>query len=425
MPKKKSRRPAARARRGQTGGPPAAQATLGEPGSEVVGLLNQAGQLRPAVVASRAERVAPTPSVEADPVDSGALSVTATPWAELLQDRQPQALGLTYRFAAESEGEPYPVTVRLRGHRLGVVGSAGPKDVLNVVHEVPRVVPGSGDVAVTTRVLDVHAGTWQVQAEGQAQGRGQTGLPRSRATGQTGYAPVVRVMAPGVRLGAWPAFVACGVVLGMTAQTILASRSGLSVGRTTLVTVLACLVGVVGGKVYFLALHRDRQAAGLWMVGMAIQGFVLGMVATALAGAAVAGLALGTFLDVTGAGLLLGMSVGRLGCFFGGCCAGRPTASRWGLWSSDRQYGMRRVPTQLLEAAAALLLGVGATAILLAAAPTPHGAVFVAGLSGYTLARQLLFPLRDLPRKTRYGRPLVLTFTAAGLAASIAAISIY
>lgn len=422
MPKKKSRRPAARtrARAGQAGRPLAASANRREPAEDLLGSLAQTSTGRPAATPAA---VTTADSVDAA-VDDEALTVTSTPWEELLQDREPHALGLTYRFQAAAQGEPYPVTVRLRGHRVGVAGQPGPKDVLDVVHEVPRVLPGSGEISVTTRVLDVGPGTWQVQAEAQAPGPGAAGLPRTRATGQTGYAPIVRVMAPGVVLGAWPGLVTAGVVVGLVAQAFLASRSGLSVGRTTLITLLACLVGVVGGKAYFLALHRDRQVAGLWMVGMAIQGFVLAMVGTALLGAAVAGLPLGTFLDVTGAGLLLGMSVGRLGCFFGGCCAGRPTASRWGLWSSDRQYGMRRVPTQLLESAAALVLGVAATVSLVVADPTPRGAVFVAGLAAYTLARQLLFPLRDLPRKTRSGRLLVLGTTALLVVGSVAAIAV-
>ena len=35
---------------------------------------------------------------------------------------------------------------------------------------------------------------------------------------------------------------------------------------------------------------------------------------------------------VTAPGLLVAMAVGRVGCFFAGCCGGPPTASRWGVW---------------------------------------------------------------------------------------------
>ncbi len=36
----------------------------------------------------------------------------------------------------------------------------------------------------------------------------------------------------------------------------------------------------------------------------------------------------------------------RLGCFFTGCCAGRPTLSRFGIRSSDRRVVARRIPTR-------------------------------------------------------------------------------
>src|SRR5205085_2034721 len=50
--------------------------------------------------------------------------------------------------------------------------------------------------------------------------------------------------------------------------------------------------------------------------------------------------------------LPLGEAVGRLGCFFAGCCYGRETMLPWAAW----QHGAWRHPTQLYSAAAALAL---------------------------------------------------------------------
>jgi redox-sensing transcriptional repressor len=41
---------------------------------------------------------------------------------------------------------------------------------------------------------------------------------------------------------------------------------------------------------------------------------------------------------------MLGLAVGRVGCFFTGCCASRSSASRWALWSSNRSVGLRTRP---------------------------------------------------------------------------------
>jgi phosphatidylglycerol---prolipoprotein diacylglyceryl transferase len=110
----------------------------------------------------------------------------------------------------------------------------------------------------------------------------------------------------------------------------------------------------------------------------------------------------GVFLDVTAPGLLVAMAVGRVGCFFAGCCGGSPTASRCGVWSSDQRVGARRIPTQLLESLLAGILGLGVLVAVLGHGPA-NGAFFVAALAVYSLGRQGLLHLRAEPRKTRWG----------------------
>jgi phosphatidylglycerol---prolipoprotein diacylglyceryl transferase len=182
-------------------------------------------------------------------------------------------------------------------------------------------------------------------------------------------------------------------------------------------SLVACLLGLLGARLYYRIEH-PRQPGAPAQPGMCIQGFVLAAVGTVVLGALVIGLPVGRLLDVTAPGLMAGMAIGRVGCFLGGCCAGRPTASRWGLWSSDRRLGVRRLPTQLFESALAVLIGSGAGIGLVLTGPSPAGAVFVAAVAAYTFGRQLLFPLRSLPRHTRYGRTLVML--SAGVALVVA-----
>ncbi|SDY83150.1 Prolipoprotein diacylglyceryl transferase [Modestobacter sp. DSM 44400] len=156
--------------------------------------------------------------------------------------------------------------------------------------------------------------------------------------------------------------------------------------------------------------------------GMSVQGFVIAAVASLAIGGWWAGIPIGQLFDVTAPGLLFGMTVGRLGCFFGGCCVGRPTASRWGVWSSDRRVGVRRIPVQLLESGMA---GVVATATLVSVAvvtPAVDGLLFAAGLAAYTLGRQVLFPLRSIPRATTHGRRVTMVVTAILVVGSITAL---
>jgi phosphatidylglycerol:prolipoprotein diacylglycerol transferase len=242
------------------------------------------------------------------------------------------------------------------------------------------------------------------------------------ASGTTAFGPVVGARAPGAHLGVWPALVSVGVGVALTVQSLLATRAHLAVTATLSVSVIASVVGIFGARIYFLAEQGGRalfKPRALLTAGMCIQGFVLAAIAAASIGMFAAGVSVGRFLDVSAPGLLFGMSVGRVGCFLGGCCAGRPTASRWGLWSSDRRVGTRRIPTQLMESALAFTLGVAALLAVRRAAVGPAGTVFVGAIAAYALGRQLLLPWRDLPRKTSKGRTVTAAVAAAAVIAAI------
>jgi phosphatidylglycerol:prolipoprotein diacylglycerol transferase len=191
---------------------------------------------------------------------------------------------------------------------------------------VARVIPGSGRNAFTARALDLAPGEWQVTATpvpasaAPPNNAGTSGppshqprLPHGSATGTTTYAPVARVRAPGVRIGAWPAFVAGGTLVALTTQALLADHQHLPAIKLLLVSLIACLLGLVGAKVYYAVPHLDEKDNGLFN-GMCIQGFVLAAIGTLLAGALVSDIPVGRMLDVTTPGLLLGLSIGRLGC---------------------------------------------------------------------------------------------------------------
>ena len=348
---------------------------------------------------------------------------------EALHEVGPQALAVTYRFDAPSAGASRTVSVRFSGRRRLAPGeSAGREDTFSLVEAVD-VVPGSGPVALTARAENVRAGDWVVTAApvgGHITGPGSArgAVATAPAAGRTTYGPLAAVLAPGAHLGAWPAFVTLGWVAALIAQWVIAAHLGLDTSALAVVSVLASVAGLVGAKAYYAVGHyvtgerRPLQLAS----GACIQGFVATAVAGLALGSGLAGLPLGRLLDASAPALLLGMAVGRYGCFFGGCCTGRPTGSRFGVWSSDRRVGTRRIPVQLLESAVALAIGVVAFLAVWIGQPAPAGAVFVGAVAAYTLGRQLLFPLRDRPRHTARGRAFVLAASALAVATDLAAV---
>jgi len=349
---------------------------------------------------------------------------------DALADAEPQALGLTYWFDAASEGDPYSVAIEFCGRRVGVNGKPGPRDSFRVLQRIDSVVPGSGRIAITTRVVDIAPGEWQVTAaplksgagrgsRARARSRQPASPPRASAAGRTGFEPLIRIRGAGARPAAWPALVGLGVVVAIALQGLLAARAELPVGHLVVLSLLACLVGLLAAKIYYWALFR-RHVSDWLSTGMCLQGFVIGAVAALILGSLLAGVQLGKALDATAPGLLFGLAIGRLGCFFGGCCVGRPTASRWGLWSSDKTLATRRIPIQLFESALAAILGLSTLALVLLTSPHPAGVAFVGGLAAYTLGRQLLLPLRHLPRKTARGRGAVVLVAGLVLAIDLA-----
>lgn len=365
----------------------------------------------PAAARTPASARAETPTGTATP----ASRVEVSAWScGAVDEVEPQGLGMTHWVEVPEQGPPSTVRVRFTGRGAGE-GARFVRDV--TVGPVPA---GVGRVAVTGRVTGLARGEWEVQAVTlDERGEPDRRAPRAAGSGRTTFGPAVRALAPGVRPYAWPSLVVAGTVLAWVAQVLLASRRDLPAGRLLAVTVLACVLGALGGKAYYMLTHRG-QTGGALAAGMSIQGFVLAAVGTLVVGVLAVGVPLGQALDVTAPGMLGGMAVGRLGCWFGGCCAGRPTTSRWGLWSSDRVLGARRIPVQFLESAMTATLAVVTGLLVATGAVTVGGTAFVIGLALYTLGRQGLFPLRDIPRLSRWGRPLVAALMLAAVVAAVA-----
>jgi phosphatidylglycerol:prolipoprotein diacylglycerol transferase len=208
--------------------------------------------------------------------------------------------------------------------------------------------------------------------------------------------------------------VTLGMAVALALQALVISVDHLAVGPVWAVSLVAIVVGIVGAKVWFIVLHRREHRIEGWC----IQGFIAGATLAAAILLMVLHVPAGVFLDVTAPGLLFAMAVGRVGCFFAGCCGGPPTASCWGVWSSDQHVGARRIPTQLLESVLAFSLGLGVLVAVLGHGPA-GGAFFVAGLAAYTLGRQGLLHLRAEPRKTRLGGLATSALAALVLSAAV------
>src|SRR5256714_3596256 len=295
----------------------------------------------------------------------------------LLESATQEILAVTYWFDPVPNPGPYPVTVRFSGRRVDVKGRLSPGDRFVQDETIEEVVPGSGPISLTARIRCINAGSWAVTAQMLGSTHPVRGLreqanetPTAGSPGpaarlwrrwapsagsvepvSTCLTPFARV--PGILPGIWGAMVTLGIAVAFALQSLVIAGDHLVVGPWWVVSLVAIVVGIVGAKVWFIVLHRRTHR----MEGWCIQGFIAGATLAAAILLVVLDMPIGVFLDVTLPGLLVAMAVGRVGCFFAGCCGGPPTASRWGMWSSDQRVGARRIPTQLLESMLALSLG--------------------------------------------------------------------
>ena len=350
----------------------------------------------------------------------------------------PHVVAVTYGFMPAPQPERQSVKIRFTGHRVGVNGKPLPGDQFVYDATVDGVIAGSGPIALTTKIR-ANPGEWAVTAkmlppvdrQRAAQGR----LPSRRPVMQRVYpaawswrrwelsegsarpvttcpAPLAR--APGVILGGWAIMSLLGIVTALVAQSLVISAGRLNVHDALPVSLVAILAGVVGAKLWYVVLHRrDRRWEG-WCV----QGLVLGIALVAALLLPPTRSSMGEYFDASAPALLFGMGIGRLGCFFAGCCCGRPTASRWGVWSSDRRpLGARRIPTQLIESGFAVVVGAAAAFVVLRYGPA-RGAWAVAALATYTMGRQGILRMRDT-QKSRLGGLVTAAIAAVVLVINI------
>ena len=332
---------------------------------------------------------------------------------EVAADSAPALYGVGATYWLDGEQAETAAAVQFVG--TGIAGETRGRRFARQV-SFPQLPSGVGRASLTASVRGLAPGTWHIQAQAVDEDGRPLGLPQ-REEVETKLWPFVH--GPGVRPMAWSILVLLGVLLAVMTQALLVGAAGLKVGAAAWSAVAAAGVGYLSAKLGFMLVHRI-PAREFATAGTLIQVFLAGAFGSLAVFAWFAGLPLLQLLDLTTPGVFAAMALARPGCWLGGCCAGRPTSSRWGLWSSDRQIGVRRVPVQLMESALAATVAALSLVLVLGVDERPFGLVLVLSASVYTLGRQLLFPLRTEGRRTSRGRTLTMAGASIMAAATAA-----
>jgi phosphatidylglycerol:prolipoprotein diacylglycerol transferase len=226
----------------------------------------------------------------------------------------------------------------------------------------------------------------------------------------------------GHNIYSYPAMLYVGLLAGVFVGAWAAQGSGMSADRFAIAVTLLLIPALAGSRLYFVLtrwqLYR-REPARIWRRtegGMSMYGGFILAVPLSIPLLRSLGLPFAGFWDAAVLTILLGMAFTRIGCFLNGCCGGRPSEA-WFALSLPDHHGIwrRRIPTQLMEMAFALVL-FGAALALRNAAPFP-GAIFCFGVVGYGAGRWVLESLREdetagLDKTTMQATSIILVIAA-------------
>jgi phosphatidylglycerol:prolipoprotein diacylglycerol transferase len=160
--------------------------------------------------------------------------------------------------------------------------------------------------------------------------------------------------------------VATGVLLALWYSRRQAPHFGLDPDRVWNVGIYGVLSGLIVAKLWLISLYagyywqhpREIFALSTLQSGGTFYGGVIGALAVLLIYNRFAKVPLLPLMDTFAVGLPLGHAIGRLGCFFAGCCYGKPTWLPWAVTFTNptaaelvgTPLGVPLHPTQLYEA---------------------------------------------------------------------------
>lgn len=204
----------------------------------------------------------------------------------------------------------------------------------------------------------------------------------------------------GINIYSYPAMLYLGLVAGVFLGAHLAPQYGLSADQFTLATMILIAPALIGARLYFVFQHwavYRHDLRRIWRrgdSGAALYGGLLVIVPLSYPLLRVMRVPFAAFWDAAIFTMLLGMAFTRIGCLLNGCCGGRATTSRLGVYLPD-DHGIwrRRIPTQPLEAIFALLLLAGAA--WCGGSEPFHGAIFLFVVLAYGTWRFALEAVRE------------------------------
>ena len=128
-----------------------------------------------------------------------------------------------------------------------------------------------------------------------------------------------------------------GIVVGVWLTLHLARKAGISQETTITAAIWGVLFGLVGARLSHVLDNLDFyidnpvKILAIQEGGLGWYGGLIGGILAVVVYSRIKKFPLGRFADAAGFGVILGLSIGRIGCTINGDAAGTPTSLPWGL----------------------------------------------------------------------------------------------
>jgi len=134
------------------------------------------------------------------------------------------------------------------------------------------------------------------------------------------------------------------LIIGVWISIKRAKKAGIAPDTVMDLTVWLLISGLVGARLTYVLFHLD-EFSGHWLdtispiqsdgtigiAGLVVLGSILGAFPAAVIFLRRRKIPFWKMIDILAPGLVIGMGIGRIGCFLNGCCFGLPTDLPWGV----------------------------------------------------------------------------------------------
>jgi len=160
--------------------------------------------------------------------------------------------------------------------------------------------------------------------------------------------------------------IALGALLGITLISHQAKKQGYDQQQILDLAFYLLITAIIGSRVFYIILnlkyymHHPLEMVMIWRGGLVFYGGFILAFATCFLYLKRYNLPFLKTCDILMPGLAIGQCIGRFGCFFAGCCYGKPTDLPWAITFTHPHslaiQGVPLHPTQLYSSFKSLLI---------------------------------------------------------------------